>query len=374
MANSSKLTVMISSRCDTEFPSGSGKKLSEIRKSLKQEIENFEIAGIKIFEVWINEETPPKGGTWDAWDVCINAVKECDILLVLSSGEAGGASGNGDIGICHAEMMTGLYQTPAKVRLIALPNITISNDDEGIRNKRFQDEIKKNNLFRGRTINNEKTLKKCIREALYDAVVNLVRTGLAGMSKGKFHSGAALDWSRLDFRSRQAEMIKTAMDAIAVRSGLPKDGSSSVIILQQKRVLVSVHAIPAALSISSAREMVGQPFLHDHNYAKYLVPGVGGPLHLIFCHKAATETQAIKLLGFPDATIVSPPFGIFVADPIQQVQFAFITNCRDDATVRYGIQRFFDWLVQTGEDENIANRAMKRAVIVNAICSVQDKH
>ena len=52
----------------------------------------------------------------------------------------------------------------------------------------------------------------------------------------------------------------------------------------------------------------------------------GGPVHVIACHKTATESQAARLLGFPDATLVSAPFGIFAADPVQKVQFAFITN------------------------------------------------
>ena len=65
--------------------------------------------------------------------------------------------------------------------------------------------------------------------------------------------------------------------------------------------------------------------------------------------------------------MVSAPFGIFVADNIQKVQFAFIVNCRDDATTRHGVQRFFEWLAQTGEDALVSERAKARARIVSAI-------
>ena len=59
MAASSKLRVMISSRCLDPFPAGQKKiKLSEIRKELKKDIEAIELLGKKPFEVWINEETP----------------------------------------------------------------------------------------------------------------------------------------------------------------------------------------------------------------------------------------------------------------------------------------------------------------------------
>lgn len=35
---------------------------------------------------------------------------------------------------------------------------------------------------------------------------------------------------------------------------------------------------------------------------------------MIACNKGATETHATSPLGFPDATVVSDPFGVFVAD------------------------------------------------------------
>jgi hypothetical protein len=122
------------------------------------------------------------------------------------------------------------------------------------------------------------------------------------------------------------------------------------------------------LAVAAAKEKVGQPFLEDHLYADTLISSkCGGPLHIIACHHTATETQARKLLGFPDATVVSAPFGVFVADNVQKIQFVFIVNCRDESTTRHGIQRFFEWLEQTGEDVLIAKRAKSRASIVKAI-------
>ena len=136
----------------------------------------------------------------------------------------------------------------------------------------------------------------------------------------------------------------------------------------EQKVLLIPHAIPAALSIGPAKEMVGQPFLYDHEYSAQLVRNnCGGPMHIIACQKTATELQAIKILGFPDATVISAPFGVFVADNIQKVQFAFIINCRDETTTRHGTQRFFTWLEQSGEDKYVAKRARARAAIVKAI-------
>lgn len=371
MARSTKLRVMISSRCETSFPKNGGRKLSAIRMDLKESIEKMEIAGRRVFEVWINETTPPQGGTWDSWEVCIQAAKDCDILLVVSNGDAGWAANGGEVGICHVELMTGLSHAPAKVRLIALPSVSITDDEAGLRNRRFQEEVARQSLFRGGTVSDEATLTLRVHEALHDAVVALAQAGVADSAKGRYHSGAALDWSRLDFQARRDQMVMVVRDALLARVGSRETNGYVVLRLANMSVLVDVHAVPAALTVGPAREMLGQPFLRDYTLANMLGQDVGGPMHIIACQKTATESQAVKLLGFPDATIVAAPFGIFVADPVQKVQFAFITNCRDEASTRHGVQRFFEWLGQTNEDANVAVRAGARAHIVRAVAEVQ---
>jgi hypothetical protein len=349
-----------------------GRKLSDIRKDLKRNIEAMDIAGRKGFEVWINESTPPQGGTWDSWDVCIEAVKDCDILLVISNGEAGWAENGGEVGICHAEMMTGLSLSPAKVRLIVLPNVPIVADADGQRNQRFQREVTRQSLFRGGVVNDETALNSRVFEALHDAVISLAQAGVKDATKGKYHSGAALDWSRLDFRARRDQMVAVVQESLRARPGSGEAEGRTLVALGGLQVLTDVHAIPAAMTIGPAREMVGQPFLRDHEFAHSLRGVVGGPLHIIACHRTVTESQAAKLLGFPDATIVSAPFGVFVADPVQKVQLAFITNCRDETNTRHGVQRFFEWLQQTNEEANVAQRAKARAHIVRAVAEVQN--
>ena len=368
MAKSSKLRIMIPSRCGDYFPAGqTTTRLSDIRKDPKSEIEAVEIFGKKVFEVWINEEAPPQGGTWDSWDVCMEAVKDCDVLISISNGNAGWADAAGAIGICHAELKTALDVAPAKVRLVALENIPITEGDGGTRNQRFQEFVSKQSLFRGATVSTIDELKSRSKEALYDATIALAQSGVREAARGKFHSGQALDWSRLDFPARQAEMCKVLRDAMLARVGSIEDAGRLFVLLSGQSILFVPHAIPAALSVSSARELVGQPFLHDHLQHDALTAKRSGPVHVIACHKTATESQATKLLGFPDATVVTPPFGVFVADNVQKIQFAFITNCRDEANTRHGVQRFFNWLTQTGEDTLLAERAKARARIVRAI-------
>jgi hypothetical protein len=367
MATSKEVRVMISSRCNDSFPQPGGEPLSELRQQLKQEIEAVRVFKRPVFEVWINEVEPPKGGTWDSWDVCIQAVKDCDVLLVLSNGNAGWAESAGDIGICHAELMTGLSQAPAKVRLIALGNIPVTENDEGQRNQRFQEYVQEQSLFRGGTVNSVDDLKSRVKEALHEALIALAQGGVREASKGKFHSGQALDWSHLDFLKRRQAMVSVLRDAMRRRGGSRDLGDRLSVTFAGKDVLVVPDAIPAALSVGAAKELVGQPFLRDHELAGDLVEKRGGPLHIIACQKNATESQAMKMLGFPDATVVNAPFGIFVADNVQKVQFAFLVNCRDDSTTRHGVQRFFEWLSQTGEEALVASRGEARARIVRAI-------
>ena len=78
------IKIMISSRCNDNFPAGDGNPtLSKIRRMLKEKIESEKLFNLPIFEVWINEEIPPQGGNWDSWDVCMNAVEDCDLLIAL---------------------------------------------------------------------------------------------------------------------------------------------------------------------------------------------------------------------------------------------------------------------------------------------------
>src|SRR4051812_25195179 len=57
------------------------------------------------------------------------------------------------------------------------------------------------------------------------------------------------------------------------------------------------------MSVSTAREMVGQPHLADHDWIRQLASVEAGPVHLIACLKSVTEAQATRMLGFPNAVV-----------------------------------------------------------------------
>lgn len=369
MSQSKKISVMISSRCkDQIIFENKTQEISNVRSKLKQELESIKLFDKDLFEVWINEDAPPEEGSQDSWEHCMTQVSQANIVLVLYNGNSGWAKEDGDVGICHAELQTALSHAPAKVRLIQIeskPNI-----EDNDRNKRFKEYIEKQNLFRGEIAKNgEEVIQRC-KEALKDAVVDMVNLGVLEARKGKFYTGAALEWSKLDFQKRKKTMENTLLSNLKSRkSSTEKENIGVFVQLKEnnKLILFKCHAVPDSMSVSAAREMVGQPFLNNYKYDEYLRDNYVGLVHLIACYSRVTEEQVRKLIGSPDVIILSPPFGIYAVDHIHKSQLILITNCRDDTSTRNGLQRFFDWLEQSGESDNFLKRAIARTQIIKAI-------
>lgn len=154
--------------------------------------------------------------------------------------------------------------------------------------------------------------------------------------------------------------------ALAQRPGSRQMQGGVVVELAGEAVALVCHAVPAALTVAAARELVGRPHLRDHQLLAEMGDATG-PVHVIACHRNVTERQALDMLGFPDAVLVTPPFGVYVADDVQKVQLVFIRDCRDETATRTGAQRFLEWLEQTAEDERMVARAAGRRRIIAVI-------
>lgn len=227
-------------------------------------------------------------------------------------------------------------------------------------------------LFSGSPVESEAGALDLVRQTLGQAVATLVRGGSAILSKDSYALGEALGWSRLSFSGRKAAMEASCRAALLDRpAARTVAGRSHQVLLAQDGadLLICVHAIPAATSTAAAREMVGRPFLADHLHLPLLkqLPAAAGPVHLIACHRTATEKQATDLLGFPDATVVSTGFGVYVVDPVQRIQLVLLANCRDPSSTRYAVQRFFNWLDRSGQRELLVQHAQARSRIVRSI-------
>ena len=318
MARSSKLRVMISSRCNDSFPANSkGRPLSEIRKALKAEVEALEVFGKPIVEVWINEDAPPQGGTWDSWDVCIQAVKDCDVLIALSNGNAGWAQSGGDIGICHAELMTGLSRAPAKVRLIALENVKIAKTPKGDRNRRFQEYVDQAEPISWRHCFDGNATKGA-RERGDSRRLDRFGAGRRSRIEQRplpQRRGARLEPPPLQ-RTPNRDAPRAARRHAPTRR-FERGRRTPACSIGRRGCAVCSDRYPGGPDRQRGQGD-GWPAVSPRSRAlvgpQQKKGTRGGPVHVIACHKTATEAQAIRLLGFPDATVVSAPFGVFVAD------------------------------------------------------------
>lgn len=376
MAVSSKIKVMISSRCNDKFPLDEPKarKLTDIRASLKEEIQSISVFGKHVYEVWINEKAVTDGDA-NSWEECTKQASDCDIFVALFNGNAGwlGTGGHGTIGICHAEFMQANNTAPGKLFIVNIHEPSAKSAPKKPADELFQSYVKRLDRFDARAAKSEAQLISAIKETIVYSTIRLVQRGVRDASRGRSYLGPALDWTRLDYAERSGAMKRTAWLALTGEPNFTSaagDGTFAERKVKSQNVLFWISAIPDAMTVPAAREMVGQPHLEDHTQNKRLSRCHGGPVHLIVCHKAVTEPQATKMLGFPKASVVKAPFGIYLVDPVQGIQLAFISECRDDTSTRHGVQRFLEWLDEAEQAAQLIQHARKRKAIVKVIAGV----
>ena len=366
------LRVMLSSRNLDEVPFSPKDKpvLSDLRKSLKVAIEGLQIGRTRVFDVWINEDGAPAPGTENWWQHCLKQAETADIVIVLYTGKAGGTKTGGDRGICHAELEAAMRTGPARVRLVALPGPpSKKTDTRDPRDAAFQDYVDQIGLFRGGTVNSSVMAEDRVLEALAEAVTALTRRGRSSARSDKYDRGPALEWNRLSFVERQRRMREALRDAmVSGHAGADLGKEAIKLPVHGTSVLFRLDAVPGAMSVAEARELLGRPHLADHSFDDSLKESKSlGPVHLVACHRSVTETQALKVLGFPDAVTVASGFGVFIADNIQKAQLAFLRDCRDASSLRQSTQLFMDWLATSGESRQVVERAKGRKKIVRAV-------
>lgn len=374
MPSERRIRVMISSRCHDKVQlHGKPAEITELRREIKKLVTGIQPFGEELFECWINEDSPSLDATLDSWETCLRQARRADVLLLLYNGNPGWAAEATGIGICHAELQAGLSSGAAKVFIIELPLCDLPGDpEEASRHERFRGYYGKQNCFVSRVENGDKALD-VLPSILHEAFVELVTLGGREARKGRFDTGDALDWSRLDFHDRQEAMEEVVRDALTSRKGSQTDSDSLYVRVGGADLLFLVHAVPAALTTAAAREMVGRPFHRDHLHAAALEKRKAGPVHVFACHRGVTERQAADLLGQPDVETVDAAFGVLAADRSSKVQCLFLRNCRDETSTRHAVQRAFDWLERSGEDQFLANRGASRARIVKAIAAENSK-
>lgn len=366
------IRVMISSRVGGPLGGGgNGPRVGDAARAVQEQLKDVELfPGAKFpqkplfdFDLSLDDGSRPADSNIER--ACREMVAKSDIVLALYNGQAGSSLAPGADGICFLEMRTAKDYAPEKLVVVRLPA-----QGSGAADKRFEDWFAAQQIWAA-----PKPAGSV--EAVVDASCHALRVAVARMVQragrvraGNFHLGAALEWSRMNYRDRAAAMRQAVCDAMPPGAEELQSSASDRVLMTigkgKERVLICIHAVPAALSEPRAREMVGQPYLEDYLFEKEL-RNAAGPLHVVACARGVTEAQAVRILGFPDATIVKAPFGIFVADEVQKIQMAFIAQCRDQGSTRDAVSEFLLWLDQTGERDTILARGKLRAELVKLL-------
>lgn len=375
MAKPRTVRVMISSRSTSAVTLDDAQQvtLEELRRELKSKLEEVTLFGEQLFEVWIHEDAAADDASLDAWDESLAQIKKADVVLVLYNGEAGWTTPNGTQGICHDEMAAAVDTAPGLVRLIQLPLAPLPRRAaERRRDERFRVYVERQARWR-QEANSRDELWAETQVSLRAALDYVVQVGSRAAATGANAYGTSLDWDLLDLAGRRTAMTTQLRMALAAQDG-ETHGDHGVVVRglgSGVPVYFRCDAVPAAMGVGAAREMVGQPFLRVRELSEAMAGSAAeaGPVHLIACHKGITENQAMRLLGHPDATIITTPFGVYVADDVMKTQLILIAGCRNPSAVHHGVQRMWTWLEQSEEAGRLVGRAESRYRIVAAIAS-----
>lgn len=364
---------MISSRAESGVFSGDAKvKLSELRKRLQKMLHSVRWSGEskdgvpvsseqQVFEVWIHENEKATGSQRTPFEISLDEINRAHIVIVLYNGEAGWAIEERQVGICHAEYQEAVSRRGNIVHVVKLaPTV----DSKKKADKAFQTAMENAGQFYA-TVTNEEELQAGVLELLQKACADLVRRGASGgRSRDR---GLALDWTRLDMVRRRDTMCQSLAEALKIkRLESPTDGPR-IVELAGQSLAVQLHAVPGAMGVAAAREMVGQPSLRDHLWVDDLTKRAPGIVHVVACYKGVTENQASKIIGTPDTITVASDFGVYAADHVQQIQLIFLAQCADSVAVDVAVRRVDEWLRQTKEINRVVQRAKGRLNILRAI-------
>lgn len=381
MAEIRKIRIMISSRSMSKVFGGT--PLREVRERLRTFLHGIRWQGIAVpgadpvggpvgrdqalFDVWIHEDDVGRSADTSTLEMSLREINRADIILALYNGEAGSAHGEAELGICHAELKEALERRSELVMIIDLLPLTTGRT---ARDRNFRQYLEQLEVPRMQAAD-EASLQRVVAEALQECVSRLVKRG-GNVGSRKRDRGPALDWNRLDLSQRRERMREALVESLAGEEldSPPTNGYGlhQLPLPGGQALAARIDAIPAALTVAAARERVGQPFLRDHLHASALrdeeLPGV---VHLIACHRGVTESQASRMLGIPDAMSVASDFGVYSADHVQKIQIVFLAQCGDDTAVALAVRRFREWLVQSGEESRVIERARARRRILQAI-------
>jgi hypothetical protein len=252
---------MLSSRVDDpESTLPDGTTMREVRTRLAVDRTARLFTDEDLFSIFVNEGTAARDAEHGIEQHCRSLIDRADIVLVLYNGSAGWAA-QGLEGICQTELRVALERAPQKVRIVALPTVKSRRRID----REFQEFVGEQRVWNSQVADSYNRIREESQRALRDAVGEMVheraRMGSRRFARGR---GEALQWRRLDFGERARVMRETTARAFCdARHGqdLGERDIGRLVEIEYEglHLLLRLNAVPAAMTVAAAREMVGQP-------------------------------------------------------------------------------------------------------------------
>lgn len=363
-----KLKIFLSSRVKSASNSGELDQsftLEKMRAHLKSELEKETLLDENIWDVVINETDFDSPIATNAFDNCMNKMRESNVIIILYNGEAGWGTVGESNGICHEEFLIAAKEFSQMAFALDLRKyFQLPKDDPNSeRNRNFTLDIMDSFSHMETPSDSIITVEALLSFVLVQVkkyllkAVELSFTTQKRIVSASSVFGETLDWSKLSYPEREDELKDISKKAF---STLP----------DFENTIKAFHAIPDHMSVADARNRIGRPFVYEHR----LLEGEtfkSGVIHFVSVYGNATEIQAKSLVGYPDITVIKAPFGCYLWEKNVHIQIFFIRNCINPQTVRTRLSEVIDWLNGSREKSRILKRANARYSILSAINDVK---
>jgi hypothetical protein len=362
-----KLKVFISSRVNSTFDKlDGGFSLEDLRKYIKDELEEAKFFDQQMLDVVINELSFDVSISKDAFDTCMTKMRECNIIIILFNREAGWSVSENDStnGMCHEEFLIAMNEFSDMTFAMDISSFFTlpENGDEYAKNELFKKDVTDSFIhkvnIKAKSI---KELKENVLKQAKQYVLESVEKSFRTQKRiiaGSTTFGATLDWSKLSYSERQSELKKKLQESF-----------ESLSVFQH--IIKAFHAIPDNMSVSDARNSIGRPFINEHNF---LIDNTknSGVIHFVGVYGNSTEMQVKNLVGYPDLAVIKAPFGFYLWEKNMHIQMFFLKNCINPQTVKTRLSEVITWLRSSREQAKIIARANARFSILDAVNKVKD--
>jgi hypothetical protein len=355
-----KLRVFLSSRVNSSFE-GLDKpfSLSDLRQFIREELESETFLGEKVLDVIINEESFNGDMSKDAFDICMNTMRSCHIIIIIYNGEAGWAITDHANGICHEEFLIAMNEFSGMTYAMSLSDFFTLPRTEPEKEKNDSFTLNITSSFRhmekisaSNVEELQKTVLKQVKGYILDAVQKSFETRKEEVA-GSNVFGETLDWSKLNYSERQDAIFSILKPTFSSIPGLDA-------------VIKAFHAIPDNMSVADARNMIGRPFIEEHELIRRRKEKMG-VIHFVAIYGNTTETQVKNHVGYPNLTVIKGPFGYYLWEKNSHIQMFFLIKCINPQTIKTRLSQIMNWLNGSAELPKIVVRAKARFSILHAI-------